>query len=91
MIDVKSDLYEIESKIMNLHRELMRDKFILIDESESQPELETMLDKRAPSMESEDKAYTEEGSGKRKTRFSKDTTKVLKDWFLENINRPYPK
>lgn len=91
MIETKSDLYEVESKIINLHRDLMKNKFILLDGERSQLEDGSMLEKRVPEIDKESNASKDEQDDQKNVRFSKDTTKVLKDWFLQNIKHPYPK
>lgn len=90
MIETKSDLYEVESKIMNLHRDLMKNKFILLNGERSQLEDGSMLEKRVPEIDKESNASKDEQDDQKNVRFSKDTTKVLKDWFLQNIKHPYP-
>lgn len=47
------------------------------------------LQKRAPEDDSEIDDIDEEP--KRVNRFPKDSIKVLRDWFLDNIKNPYPK
>jgi len=92
MVDLKTDLFEIESKIVELHNGLIKEK--LMANSEAAKALNStsrLLSKRPPDQGQSPLEENTDFESKKKNRFSKDSIKILKEWFLENIKNPYPK
>lgn len=90
VINKKSSLYEIESKIAALHKTMLNSQ-LQVRRDESMPNIhQTVLAKRPPQPEVSAGAKEESSSAKKTMRFPKDASKVLREWFYQNIDNPYP-
>jgi hypothetical protein len=91
VVNVKSSLYEIESRIAILHKNLLEKQIEGSKQDRGDPPAASSLVKRPPDVEPNSSLERDLHAAKKKSRFSKDTSKILKDWLAENSNNPYPK
>ena len=91
MVDLKADLFEIESKIVMLHHSLVKDQVIPSKSIEQSPNADSNLNKRQPDSTEQGESSSSNNQTVKIVRLSKESIKILKEWFLENIKNPYPK
>ena len=89
-VERKADLFEIESKIVELHNSLVnnRPKEENGDFGEDKNQA-SGLEKRPLDLTI--LPFEDSKKESKKSRLSKESIKILKEWFLENIKNPYPK
>lgn len=91
IVNKKSSLYEIESKVAVLHQSMLSNLIQETIQENSGGTTESLLIKRPPQVVQTEDQIEEIKNNQKNARFSKDATKILKVWFSENNANPYPR
>lgn len=91
LINMKNSFFEVHTKFSLWHTNLFKENIIELMSGKSNLDKTPTLGKRSSRTQSEEGFMSSVEQKVVNQRFSKDSVKTLKDWFLKNIEHPYPR